>query len=165
MQQRLKVVERCVHDPSYQLLHDQVSDTFVKYLKKSDDNIVQKPKLMKEQKKYDDINDDDENKWISEDECDRDIHAALLCESIARKLFSGEAHYADRVRDWLINEVEGEVSPEDDYVVETYLKEVKASGKSKIRADALLPLEIIHYVHDSDVRRVAEIHGRQWWRT
>ncbi|KAB2609341.1 hypothetical protein D8674_012509 [Pyrus ussuriensis x Pyrus communis] len=88
-----------------------------------------------------------------------------LGDDIARKPFSGEARYADRVRDWLINEVEGEVSPEDDYVVETYSKEVKASGKSKIRADALLPHEIMHYVHDSDVRRVAEIHGRQLWRT
>ncbi|KAM1791751.1 hypothetical protein ACFX12_035676 [Malus domestica] len=102
-------------------------------------------------------------------------------ESIAKKFFpraecqgdAAEADYVDMVLQRLTDEVlmpldnafydprnDPPVEEEEDRtrVVHKYLEEVK-SGKTKIVADALLPHEIIRYIHHWNVGEVAEL---QW---
>ncbi|KAM7255963.1 hypothetical protein ACFE04_011704 [Oxalis oulophora] len=99
-----KVIQRIARDPDFRFLYDQVSDLFVKYLKKD-------LEILKSEK-YNDVS--LAAKWCPSIDSSFD-RAMLLCESIARKLFPREScpeyegvdeeHYAYRVRDRLRKEI------------------------------------------------------------
>ncbi|CAL9031509.1 unnamed protein product [Prunus brigantina] len=188
-----KAVERYQLDPNYRLLHDAVSDIYalcltsdIQSLKNHRITSFDEPECLEITMAADFFPHIDSS-------YDR---ATLLCESIAKKVFppggveSEEADddYAYRVRKRLWKEVlvplnkalatptytrgnkwgyDPGFKPET-CAVETYLEEVVKAGKSKIKAGALLPNEIIGYLkrrmdnEDDDVHDLMVAADLQW---
>ncbi|CAB4276667.1 unnamed protein product [Prunus armeniaca] len=184
-----KALDRYERDPHYRFLHDRVSDLFADCLKSDIENFKElKQKKSQSQSDDDDHNYCLEltraARWCPHVDSLYDC-TTLLSESIAKKIFprisyqgfeENEADHADRARQLLMKEVllplEAPLEEQSGYQFEwrtnhrascpdrKYLEEVKAGGKSKIEAGAMLPHKIIEYVYDCDeLRHVAEL---QW---
>ncbi|KAM2487744.1 hypothetical protein ACFX1W_039634 [Malus domestica] len=157
---RKKAVERYERDLNYRFLHDKVSDLFAKQLKSDIAKL-----------KKGDICEISSVPYFCPSVDSSMERATLLCESIARKIFPLESsHGGCRVRDRLRKEVlvpltftldysQGFDSSAKPCAVKEYLEEVKAGGKAKIAACALLPNEIVEYVNNHGVGQAAEL---QW---
>ncbi|CAL9016153.1 unnamed protein product [Prunus brigantina] len=185
-----KALDRYEHDPHYRFLHDRVSDLFADCLKSDIENFKElKQKKSQSQSDDDDDHNyclelTRAARWCPHVDSLYDC-ITLLSESIAKKIFprisyqgfeENEADHADRARQLLMKEVllplEAPLEEQSGYQFEwrtnhrapcpdrEYLEEVKAGGKSKIEAGAMLPHKIIEYVYDCDeLRHVAEL---QW---
>ncbi|XP_068305279.1 uncharacterized protein [Pyrus communis] len=159
---RKKAVERYEYerDLNYRFLHDKVSDLFAKQLKSDIEKL-----------KKGDICEISSVPYFCPSVDSSMERATLLCESIARKIFPLESsHGGCRVRDRLKKEVLVPLTFALDYshgfdssakpcAVKEYLEEVKAGGKAKIAACALLLNEIVEYVNNHGVGQAAEL---QW---
>ncbi|CAB4298207.1 unnamed protein product [Prunus armeniaca] len=174
-----KFLERYEHDPHYKLLYDSVCDFFVENLKSDIE------KLKRQKLKHPDIYPGMDNLFgrsISMAGYSYFDYPNMcpisMFRSIAVKLFPREsdpefqgleeADYKGRVWSQLF-EVLAPLAhacgtqyeyrdPIEPPAHKTYLERLKAE-KSKLRADALLPHQIIAYVHHWDFGKVAEL---QW---
>ncbi|CAN6577843.1 unnamed protein product [Malus baccata var. baccata] len=138
---RKKAVERYERDLNYRFLHDKVSDLFAKQLK-SDIEKLKKGNICE----------------ISS--------VPYFCPSVDSSMERATLLVRDRLRKevlvpltFALDYSQGFDSSAKPCAVKEYLDEVKAGGKAKIVACALLPNEIVEYVNNRGVGQAAEL---QW---
>nr|XP_028954481.1 uncharacterized protein LOC103428357 [Malus domestica] len=138
---RKKAVERYERDLNYRFLHDKVSDLFAKQLKS------------------------DIEKLKKGDICEISS-VPYFCPSVDSSMDRATLLVRDRLRKevlvpltFALDYSQGFDSSAKPCAVKEYLEEVKASGKAKIAACALLPNEIVEYVNNHGVGQAAEL---QW---